>query len=58
MLSNNIIDYPDLLDIICDYLHCDLISVPNGYELKLRPCKFFEVVTHNGTTMVFPCTTQ
>ena len=50
--------YPDILNIICDYLHCDLVPVPEGYELQLRPCKYFEIVTCNGKTMVFPCATQ
>ena len=50
--------YPDLLNIICDYLHCDLVPVPEGYQLQLRPCNYFEVVTYNGKTMVFPCATQ
>ena len=49
---------PDLIDVICDYLHCDLEPHPDGYALVLRPCKYFEVVEYNGRMMVFPCRTQ
>ena len=48
----------DLLDIVCDYLHCDLVKTPEGLELQLRPCRYFEIVTYNDRTMVFPCHTM
>ena len=50
--------HKNLLDIIADYLHCDLVPTPSGIELQLRHCQYFEIVTHNGRTMVFPCHTQ
>ena len=50
--------HQDIMDLIADFLHCDLVPTPLGIELQLRPCKAFEVVTYNGRTMVFPCATQ
>ena len=47
----------DLLDIVCDYLHCDLEPVPDGLALVLRPCQAFDVVVCDGKMMVFPCRT-
>ena len=57
-INSMLILNPDLLNIICDYLHCDIIPVPQGYKLELRPCKYFEIRTCEGRTMIFPCSTQ
>ena len=48
----------DILNIICDFLHCDLIETPIGPKLELRPCHGFEIKSVDGKMMVFPCTTQ
>ena len=49
---------PDLLELVCQYLHCDIVRCPGGFELVLRPCRYFEIVEHDGRTMVFACVNQ
>ena len=48
----------DLLEIIADYLHCDIVQNTNGIQFQLRPTKYFELRLVDDQFMVFPCKTQ
>ena len=49
----------EILQICADYLHCILVPVDDGYELRLKPCKYFEVIFDlDGNPLVVPCQTM
>jgi len=49
----------ELMEMLQDYLHSDIVRTSEGLVLELRPCKMFEIRTNkNGTTSVWPCVTQ
>ena len=45
----------DIIEIICMYLHSDLVPVENGYMLSLRRCTAFEIRYEDGRQHIFPC---
>ena len=49
-----------ILEIIGDYLHCDIVINEHGdIELLLRPCKYFEILTDlDGKNICVPCHTM
>ena len=46
---------PELIEIICEFMHCDIIEVAEGYDLVLRPCSAFELRWEDDRQMVFAC---
>ena len=49
----------EVMEMLQDYLHSDIVRTSEGLVLELRPCKMFEIRTNkNGTTSVWPCVTQ
>jgi len=46
---------PDLMNIVCDYLHADLTS---DYNLVLRPARFWQLVEEDDRMVMFPCKTM
>lgn len=46
---------PELIEIISDFMHCDLVEIHDGYELVLRPCTAFEIRWEDNRHIVFPC---
>ena len=49
----------DLIGIIEDYCHCDIVEESDGIHLRLRRCNGFEIrKVGDGRVCVFPCVTQ
>ena len=49
----------DVMELLQDYLHSDIVRCAEGLKLELRPCKMFEIRTNkNGVSSVWPCVTQ
>ena len=46
---------PEVMAIICDYMHADLAS---DYNLVLRPARFWQLVEEDGRMVMFPCRTM
>ena len=46
----------EILQLCADYLLCDIVERPNGYELVLKRMSCFEIITDlDGNPMVVPC---
>ena len=49
----------DLIGIIEEYCHCDIVEESDGIHLRLRRCAGFEVrKVEDGRVCVFACVTQ
>ena len=49
----------EILQIAADYLHCEILPCQDSYELRLKPCKYFEIITDEvGNPFVIPCATM
>ncbi len=46
---------PDIMSIICDYLHADITP---QYNVVYRPSQYFEIVWEDDMTYMFPCRTS
>ena len=59
-MTNPEILCPHILQVIGDYLHCDIVMNEQGdYELILRPCRYFEILTdRDGNNVCVPCHTM
>ena len=49
----------EILQICADYLNCILVPTDDGYELRYKPCKYFEVIfDRDGNPITIPCQTM
>ena len=49
----------DLIGIIEEFCHCDIVEESDGIHLRLRQCAGFEVrKVEDGRVCVFACVTQ
>ena len=46
---------PELILIVCDYMHADLTA---DYNLVLRPARFWHLVEEEDRMVMYPCRTM